>query len=196
MKKIVFLINVFLFSWLSNAQSEESKWVVGLSSSLVRFDKNERDRIQDGHNFQFPKINVVRYLTSGVSFDASITLGVVGIDPIVHNPFDYFSFDGTLRYDFDLSDDNFVPYVGLGGSIINAPSTIQNSTTSGNLNLTFGSTLWVSNNWGLNAQGTCKTPLNQGQGIVNHIQISVGVVYSFFPRYFRSRSWRDRRVRY
>ncbi|CAI8299638.1 MAG: Uncharacterised protein [Flavobacterium sp. SCGC AAA160-P02] len=196
MKKIVFLINVFLFSWLSNAQSEESKWVVGLSSSLLRFDKNERDRIQDGHNFQFPKINVVRYLTDGVSFDASITLGVVGIDPIVHNPFDYFSLDGTLRYDFNLSDDNFVPYVGLGGGLINAPSTIQNSKTSGTLNLTFGSTLWISNHLGVNAQSTYKNPLQQGQGIVNHIQISVGVVYSFSPRYFRSRSWRVRRVRY
>ena len=196
MKKIVFLINIFLLSWLSNAQSEESKWVVGLSTSLVILNNNERDRIQDGHNFQFPKINVVRYLTSGVSFDASMTLGVVGIDPIVKNPFDYFSLDGTLRYDFNLSDDNFVPYVGIGGSLINAPSTIPNSKTSANLNLTFGSTLWVSNYFGINAQGTYKNPLQQAQGMVNHMQLSVGLVYSFSTRYSSLRSWRDRRVRY
>jgi len=196
MKKTFFLVSIILFSSLSKAQSKENKWVVGISSSLVIFDKKDRDNVRDGHNFQFPKINVARYLSSGLSLDASMTLGMFDIEPIVRNPFDYFSLDGTLRYDFNSSENNFTYYVGLGGSIVFPPSTIQNSKSSGTLNLTFGSTLWLGNQWGLNFQSVYKRSFEPGQGMVSHIQIAMGIVYSLSPKYFKPRSWSDRRGEY
>ena len=43
MKKTFFLVSIILFSSLSKAQSKENKWVVGISSSLVIFDKKDRE---------------------------------------------------------------------------------------------------------------------------------------------------------
>ena len=183
MKKFIVKKYIALFLFISlaaNAQNNENKWVVGVSGSLVRF--SNINRVKDWHNFQAPKINIARYLFSGLSVDAGITLNAIDIHPFVTNAFSYNSFDGNLRYDFNLSNNNLVPYLTVGASIVGPPSTIQNSKTSGVLNIGVGGTFWVSSHWGLNSQISYKHSPEKVLSMTAHKQLTVGVVYSLKPR--------------
>jgi len=183
MKKFIVKKYIVLFLFISleaNAQNNENKWVVGVSGSLVRF--SNINRVKDWHNFQAPKINIARYLFSGLSVDAGITLNAIDIHPFVTNEFSYNSFDGNLRYDFNLSNNNLVPYLTVGASIVGPPSTIQNSKTSGVLNIGVGGTFWVSSHWGLNSQISYKHSPEKVLSMTANKQLTVGVVYSLKPR--------------
>jgi hypothetical protein len=186
-----FLILILLISFSTNAQNENNKWVVGVSGSLVRF--SNINRVKDWHNFQAPKINIARYLFSGLTVDAGITLNAINISPFVTNEFSYNSFDGNLRYDFNLSNNNLVPYLTVGASIVGPPSTIQNSKSSGVLNVGFGGTFWVSSHWGLNSQISYKHSSEKVFSMTAHKQLTVGVVYSLKARTRVIKSFWNRR---
>ena len=174
MKK--YLVLILLISFAANAQNNENKWVVGVSGSLVRF--SNVNRVKDWHNFQAPKINIARYLFSGLTVDAGVTLNAIDINPFVTNEFSYNSFDGNLRYDFNLSNNHLVPYLTVGDSIVGTPSTIKNSKSSGVLNVGLGGTFWVSSHWGLNTQISYKHSSEKIYSMTAHKQLTVGVVYS------------------
>ena len=189
MKK--YLVLILLISFATNAQNNENKWVVGVSGSLVRF--SNVNRVKDWHNFQAPKINVARYLFSGLSVDAGVTLNAIDIYPFVTNEFSYNSFDGNLRYDFNLSNNHLVPYLTVGASIVGPPSTIQNSKSSGVLNVGLGGTFWVSSHWGLNTQISYKHSPEKVFSMTAHKQLTVGVVYSLKARTRVIKSFWNRR---
>ena len=183
MKKFIVRKYLVLFLFISlaiNAQNNENKWVVGVSGSLVRF--SNINRVKDWHNFQAPKINIARYLFSGLTVDVGFTLNAIDIHPFVTNEFSYNSFDGNLRYDFNLSNNHLVPYLTVGASIVGPPSTIQNSKSSGVLNVGFGGTFWVSSHWGLNTQISYKHSPEKIYSMTAHKQLTVGVVYSLKAR--------------
>jgi hypothetical protein len=175
-----FLILIVLISFSTNAQNTDNKWVVGVSGSLVRF--SNINRVKDWHNFQAPKINIARYLFSGLTVDAGITLNAIDISPFVTNKFSYNSFDGNLRYDFNLSDNHLVPYLTVGASIVGPSNTIQNSKSSGVLNVGFGGTFWVSSHLGFNTQISYKHSPEKILSMTAHKQLTVGLVYSIKPR--------------
>lgn len=183
MKKFIVRKYIVFFLFISlavNAQNNENKWVVGVSGSLVHFSNS--NRVKDRDNFQAPKINIARYLFSGLTVDAGITLNAIDIHPFVTNQFSYNSFDGNLRYDFNLSNNNLVPYLTVGASIVGAPSTIPNSKPSGVLNVGFGGTFWVSSHWGLNTQISYKHSPEKILNMTAHKQLTVGLVYSLKSR--------------
>ena len=189
MKK--YLVLILLISFATNAQNNENKWVVGVSGSLVRF--SNVNRVKDWHNFQAPKINIARYLFSGLTVDAGVTLNAIDIYPFVTNEFSYNSFDGNLRYDFNLSNNHLVPYLTVGASIVGPPSTIQNSKSSGVLNVGLGGTFWVSSHWGLNTQISYKHSSEKIYSMTAHKQLTVGVVYSLKARTRVIKSFWNRR---
>jgi predicted secreted protein len=183
MKKFIvrkYLVLFLFISLATNAQNNENKWVVGVSGSLVRF--SNINRVKDWHNFQAPKIYIARYLFSGLTVDVGFTLNAIDIHPFVTNEFSYNSFDGNLRYDFNLSNNHLVPYLTVGASIVGPPSTIQNSKSSGVLNVGFGGTFWVSSHWGLNTQISYKHSPEKIYSMTAHKQLTVGVVYSLKAR--------------
>ena len=115
MKKLL-LILLLSLSISSPSQNKENKWVLGVSSSLVIFQNNS---LGESYNSQLPKINLSRYLFPGFSIDGSVTLGALGeIEGLITNQFNYNSLDGYIRYDFNLSDNNLVPYLAVGASLI------------------------------------------------------------------------------
>ena len=196
MKRIIAL--AILVSIYSSAisQNQQNKWVIGVSGSFVNFGDSGINSIGERYNFQIPKINVARYLFAGFSLDAGVTVsGIDELDGFFTNSFNYFSVDGNLRYDFNLSDENLVPYIAIGGSIIGAPSTINGSVATNSYNFSFGGTFWVTHRWGLNAQATYKSVPEEYQSMKTHTQLSVGVVYSFSPRVLVYRLWDGRRAR-
>jgi len=191
MKKILFTAILLSCFVLAKSQNYDNKWVAGISGSLVIFDNNS---LGESYNSQLPKINISRYLFSGFSLDGSLTLSGLGdVDGLYSNRFSYNSIDGYIRYDFNLSDNNLVPYIALGASFIGAPSTIENVNATSTLNIAFGGTFWVTHHWGLNAQYTYKFSPELYTSMVNHTQLTAGLVYSFRPRILLRRLWNSRR---
>ena len=191
MKKILFTAILLCSFILAKSQNYDNKWVIGTSGSLVIFDNNS---LGESYNSQLPKINISRYLFSGFSLDGSLTLSGLGdVDGLYSNRFSYNSIDGYIRYDFNLSDNNLVPYIALGASFIGAPSTKENANATSTLNIAFGGTFWVTHHWGLNAQYTFKFSPELYTSMVNHTQLTAGLVYSFRPRILVRRLWNRRR---
>ena len=191
MKKILFTAILLCSFILAKSQNYDNKWVIGTSGSLVIFDNNS---LGESYNSQLPKINISRYLFSGFSLDGSLTLSGLGdVDGLYSNRFSYNSIDGYIRYDFNLSDNNLVPYIALGASFIGAPSTKENANATSTLNIAFGGTFWVTHHWGLNAQYTLKFSPELYTSMVNHIQLTAGLVYSFRQIILVRRLWNRRR---
>ena len=195
MKKIIAVAFLLLVIGSVSAQNKDHKWVLGVSGSLVNFgDDGKNSNVNEQFNIQIPKINVARYIFKGLILDAGVTFGVLSeLDGFFSNSFDYFSIDGNLRYDFNLSDENLVPYIAIGGSIVGAPSTIPGSKASPTTNFTFGGTFWISHQWGINAQATYKYSQDDIESMRSHTQLSAGIVYSFSPRVMLYRLWDGRR---
>ncbi len=195
MKRTLLLAAIICFCAFGNAQTKGQKWTVGLSGSFVNFgDSGESSRIGERFNFQVPKLNVTRYLWKGFSLDAGVTISTIDeLGGFYRNSFNYFSIDYGFRYDFNLSEENLVPYFYMGGSIIGAPSTIPGSNATPTFNVGFGGTYWVTHHWGLNVQGTYKYSQPDYESMRSHSQVSVGLVYSLSPRVLVYRLWDGRR---
>jgi outer membrane protein W len=182
-----FLPFILLFASLS-VQSQSNEWLVGLSGSSVKLNKsNVLDAsLNDLHNFQFPKLNVSRSISSEFSLEAAMTIGTfeaIGIK----NEFNYLSLDMNLIYNFNLSENKFVPHFGIGASFIGALKALENSKPMLGINVMTGGTFWLSSNWGLNSQIGYKFAPGNTEVLNNHIQLTGGVVYSLTPKYFRGR---------
>ena len=195
MKRILALAILVCICSTSLAQTKEQKWVVGVSGSFVNFgDGGATSNLQERFNIQVPKINVTRYLFKGLSLEGGVTLSILDeVDGFFTNTFNYFSLDGAIRYDFNLSEENLVPYIAIGGSIVGAPDNIQGSKATPTLNFSFGGTYWVTHHWGLNVQGTYKYSQPDFESMRSHTQLSAGLVYSLTPRVLVYRLWDGRR---
>jgi hypothetical protein len=191
MKKTLLTAILLFSSILAKSQNYDNKWVAGISGSSVIFQDNS---LGSRYNTQAPKININRYLFYGFSLDGAVTLSGIGdIDGLLSNSFSYNSLDGYLRYDFNLSDNNLVPFIAIGASFIGAPSTKENANATSTLNIAFGGTFWVTHHWGLNAQYTYKFSPELYTSMVNHIQLIAGVAYSFCQIILVRRLWNRRR---
>jgi hypothetical protein len=191
MKKILFTAILLSCFVLAKSQNYDNKWVIGISGSFVIFDNNS---LGESYNSQLPKINISRYLFSGFSLDGAATLSGIGdIDGLLSNNFSYNSLDGYLRYDFNLSDNNLVPFIAIGASFTGAPSSRQDSNPTSTFNTAIGGTLWVTHHWGINAQMIYKISPQEFRSMVNHTQLTGGLVYSFRPRILVRRLWNKRR---
>lgn len=197
MKRIIAVAILVCVSVTCFAQNKQDKWVVGVSGSFVNFGDSGANSVGERFNFQIPKINVSRYMFHGLTLDAGVTLSSLKkLDGFYENSFNYFSLDGNVRYDFNLSDENLVPYIGVGMSIVGAPKeTLPSSKATGTLNASFGGTFWISPHWGLNVQATYKISPGEYQSMASHSQLSAGLVYSLSPRVLVYRLWDGRRAR-
>ena len=171
-----FLPFILLFVSLS-VQSQSNEWLVGLSGSVVKLNKsNVLDAsLNDLHNFQFPKLNVLKSISSEFSLEAAMTIGTFEAIRI-KNEFDYLSLDMNLIYNFNLSENKFVPHFGIGASFIGAIKVLENSKPMLGINVMTGGTFWLSSNWGLNSQIGYKFAPGNIEVLNNHLQFTVGVV--------------------
>jgi len=174
---LTLLALIFTISFL--AQSKESKWTAGVSYALAKYTP-EQSKLM-GYQFvhQFPRLDVSRHLVGGFSLNAAVAAGQI-IDPQLN---EYLTLDATVRYDFNRSDDNAVPYLLLGVSSIN--SLISSST----LNFGAGNTLWFSQQYGVNFQAMLRYSSDKTFLQKSHKYFSVGIVYSFIPRNLVRRVW-------
>ena len=179
-KNVLITLALLIFTTSFLAKSKESKWTAGVSYALAKYTPKQSKIM--GYQFvhQFPRLDVSRHLVGGFSLNAAIAAGQI-IDPQLN---EYLTLDATVRYDFNRSDYNAVPYLLLGVSSINA--LISSST----LNFGAGNTLWFSQQYGVNFQAMFRYSSDKTYLQKSHKYFSVGIVYSFVPRSLVRRLWR------
>ncbi|MFY0603943.1 MAG: hypothetical protein JXQ93_08325 [Flavobacteriaceae bacterium] len=190
-KNIFFLLIVLLLSNVGvNAQNEDNRWVVGVSSVLTSYGTDGERVLGERYSSQVLKLNVSRYFFKGLTLDAGMVLSPINeVKGFINNNFSYFSLDGTIRYDFNTSDENWVPYVGLGLSVVGAPSNVSGAKRTGTMNAVLGTTFWFSPRVGFNAQMMYKRAPSNIISMVTHTQVSAGLVFSLNRRVLNYRLW-------
>jgi len=147
-----------------------NEWQVGVSAGVTKFGDEDAQLIGDKHQFQIPRLNVVKPINDNLAIDAAVSFTTFDIGPIT-NEATYFSFDASLRYFFSIAD-KFYPYAFAGASISDVGIKVAPT-----LNVGIGGTYWVNDIFGLNAQAYYKNSLNT-DNVPSHIQITGGMVFA------------------
>jgi hypothetical protein len=168
-----------------HTQNENSKWTVAIDFATVPY------RIESGETIdtslliqsprfsllnQSPRFSIAKYMSKNITFVGSFSSTIGGNKK-------YTTFDGLVRYDFGTSQNIFVPYVLIGGSLINAASLTPT------INFGAGNTLWFSDKYGFNFQIMYKVPKDELAIQKSHFMISIGFVYSLGLRHMQPRVW-------
>ena len=177
-KAFLFLVVLFLSQQLFS-QNSENKWTFGVSLASAKYiTKLQARKVGGQFVYQTPRLNLSKYMFSGLTLDG-------GVSTAIGDTQKYTTLDGTIRYDFGTSDNNVVPYVLLGGSIL-----IANRPTP-TLNFGAGNTFWFSQRYGLNIQFMYKYSEERFESQFSHYYTSVGLVYSFGLRSLVPRIWNE-----
>lgn len=186
MIKILKVFLVFFFvGFQLVGQNKENKWVVGASLGVVKFASEEAKFIGEQFIFQMPKLNASRYIYNGLTLDAAVSFNTINkIGELYSNSVSYLSFDGAVKYDFGTSNDNLVPYVLFGSSLLK--TTYKMTPT---FNVGFGGTFWLNSRYGFNTQLLYKASPETFESMRSHTYFSFGLVYSLKPRTLVPRLW-------
>lgn len=183
------LVLVLLISSQLVSQNKESRWVVGVSVGMAKFATEDAEFIGDQFNFQIPRFNVSRYFYNGLSLDAGLSFNTIDeISGAYSNSVPYFSMDGNVRYDFGETDENLVPYIAFGGSLLKTTYKLTPTFNFGG-----GGTFWLNSRYGINTQLLYKYSPETFQSMRSHFYFSVGMVYSLKLRTLVRRLWQHNR---
>ncbi|MBL4905225.1 MAG: hypothetical protein JKZ00_04270 [Flavobacteriaceae bacterium] len=151
---------------------------------MAKFNSSDVSFIGDQFNFQIPSLHVSRYIFKGLTLDAGLSFSTINNVPGIGNSISYFSLDGATRYDFGMSNDNIVPYVSVGGSLVKTTKTLTPTFNFGG-----GGTYWINSRYGINTQLIYKYSLESYTSMRSHFHFSIGVVYSLKHRSVIDRLW-------
>ncbi|WP_245750695.1 OmpA family protein [Flagellimonas taeanensis] len=190
-------ISTFLFIFVLQLHAQErslvrkdsivqSYWLVGLGMNIVD-DSGDEFRelfdIRDAWNIApYPsRINVGRYLNSGVGFEMIGSYNVYRREKVVDeielvDNVGYFAVDFRASYDLNMilgETGFFDPYVGIGAGYTDA-----NNQGRGTYNAVVGFRTWFSDHWGLDFNSSGKWAMST-ENATNHIQHALGVSYRF-----------------
>lgn len=165
----------------------KSSWMFGLGYNFVDDSGDVFDELFDfdkqWNAVAFPsRISIGKYFKNGIGVEAigSYNKYKVGkiIDGAVNlNETDYFGVDTRVSYDLNTIIGEtawFDPYVGVGLGYTDA-----NNKGRGTYNGVVGFRTWVTDRIGLDFNSSGKWAMNKGDGVTNHIQHAVGIVYQF-----------------
>jgi len=169
LKKIVLVVFIVFFSNII-AQTRNNEWQVGVSAGVTKFNDEDVSSVGDKHQFQIPRLNVVKPIGNNLALDAAISFTTFDVG-IITNEATYFSFDTSLRYFFSIGN-SFYPYAFAGASITDVGIKVAPS-----LNVGVGGTFWINDVFGLNAQAYYKNSLN-ADNVPSHLQITGGMVFA------------------
>lgn len=179
--KNIYIFTLFLFFGLQlSSQNFDNKWTVAIGGGAAMYSNAAGEVVGGALTDQSIRINVSRYLFENFTLDAAYSLSLFDSQK-------YTSLDATVRYDFETSNYNTVPYILVGTSIVNQ---IKSTPT---LNFGFGNTFWLFENYGLNFQLMYKYSASKYETQRSHLFPSLGFVYSFGSRNLNPRVWNFRR---
>lgn len=176
-----YFIIVFLFlimPSLLHSQNANNKWTFAIDLASVPYLITGGGAISSSLLNQSPRFSIAKYMSHNTTFVGSFSTAIGGSNK-------YTTFDGLIRYDFGTSQNIFVPYVFIGGSLINA--FILTPT----INFGAGNTYWFSDAYGFNLQIMYKDSQEKYASQKSHFMSSIGFVYSFGFRSMQPRVWEN-----
>ncbi|MDO6491460.1 MULTISPECIES: OmpA family protein [unclassified Cellulophaga] len=165
----------------------KSSWIFGLGYNFVDDSGDVFDELLDvdkqWNAVAFPsRISIGKYFESGIGVEAigSYNKYKVGktVDGSVNlEETDYYAVDTRVSYDLNKIIGEtawFDPYLGVGLGYTDA-----NNKGRGTYNGVLGFRTWITERIGLDFNSSGKWAMNKGDGVTNHLQHAVGVVYQF-----------------
>lgn len=174
-KSVVCLVLV-LWGTCTFAQDSTTKWAATIGGSFVNLsDVDGFDG--EGISFQIPNLSLLRYINNGFTVGTGVTFtGVSKINGSFTNQYDLIMMDFFGKYDFNLSENKWVPQIIAGVGLLVKDKYDRASS----LNVGAGITYWVLPKMGLNAQVVRR--IVSGENAINfgsHTQVSGSLVFTF-----------------
>lgn len=167
---------LLLLSLNSFSQDETVKWAASVGASFIKFSSPVIFP-GEGWSFQIPNLALTRYIGKGFSAGAGISFTSVSkIDDFYTNEYDFLMIDFLGKYDFNLSEEKFIPYlIGGLGSL-----TLNKNGTGVSLNAGAGLTYWVLPRMALNTQFLYRDVSTQyNDSFSTHNQVSGSLIFTF-----------------
>lgn len=175
MKKYL-AIALLIWSVSSFAQDKTVKWAGSIGGSFIRFS----DPVAfpgEGVNFQIPNIAFIRYFGKGFSLGAGLSVtGISQIEGFYTNSYDFSFMDIYGRYDFNLSEEKWVPYILSGVGLL----VKDKNERAMSFNAGFGLTYWLFPSIGLNGQIVHRALSQKYESYFSsHTQVSGSLIFTF-----------------
>mgnify|MGYP005988743595 CR=1 FL=1 len=172
MKNKILLITLFCCSMHLFSQNLNDSWQIGIGMGVTKFNESDAEFIGDQYLFQTPVISITMPIGERLSIDGAMSFNTINDIGIISNSVNYFSMDGSLRYNFNAMLDKFSPYVFVGGSIVDSERKMTPT-----LNIGAGGIYWVTDKIGINPQLYYKHSLESYESMRSHIQGTLSLVF-------------------
>lgn len=170
-KKVLLVLFVALNATIF-AQVKNHEWQFGVGTSVVKFADKDAAYIGDRYMFQAPRLNLTIPITENFSVDGALSFNTFDIG-FIENSAKYFSMDGSVRYIFTGLNENLLPYVFVGGSLVDSERKMTPTINAG-----AGLNYWFTDTFAVNSQLYYKHSLESFESMRSHIQVSLGVVFA------------------
>jgi hypothetical protein len=175
MKNCLVIFLLFLSVSLS-AQDRTVKWAAGIGMSLV--DVSGKTGFEgEGVNFQIPNLSLLRHINNGFSAGMGVTFtGIPKIKNSFTNQYDFIMIDFFGKYDFNLTEERWVPNL-IGGVGLLVKNKYDRASS---LNAGVGITYWLFPRIGLNTQAVHRfVPEKSQENFASHTQFSGSLIFTF-----------------
>lgn len=198
LKKLLFIVLVAFTMNTLQAQDENNPWALTVGTNAVDFFPtnhpsmisangndnawlDEFSNADDHYNMSaspISRIHVGKYISDGftlggaVSFNTIDKVGEMSIDDEL-----YIGLDMDIKYDLNNAFGDtkwFDPYVSFGGGY----TFMGDNDGAGTLNGGLGANVWLTDNFGLNAQTNYKHSFDDSR-ILPHFQHALGIIMKF-----------------
>ncbi|PKH49905.1 hypothetical protein CXF68_03945 [Tenacibaculum sp. Bg11-29] len=154
------------------SQNLNDSWQIGIGMGVTKFSKSDAAFIGDAYLFQTPVVNLTMPIGERLSINGAMSFNTINDIGVISNSANYFSMDGSLRYNFNAVFEKFAPYVFAGGSIVD--SELKMTPT---INIGAGGIYWLNDKIGINPQVYYKHSLENYESMRSHIQGTLSVVF-------------------
>lgn len=172
MKNRILLITILCFSMNSFSQNLNDSWQIGIGIGVTKFSETDAAFIGDAYLFQTPVVNLTMPIGERLSLNGAMSFNTINDIGIISNSANYFSMDGSLRYNFNAIFEKFAPYVFAGGSIVDSERKMTPT-----INIGAGGIYWLNDKIGINPQIYYKHSLESYESMRSHIQGTLSVVF-------------------
>lgn len=172
MKNKILLIIIFFCSINLFSQNLNDSWQIGVGMGVTKFNESDVAFIGDQYLFQAPVVSITMPVGERLSIDGAISFNTIDDIGVISNSANYFSIDGSLRYNFNAILDKFSPYVFLGASVVDSERKMTPT-----VNIGAGGIYWLTDKIGINPQLYYKHSLESYESMRSHIQGTLGLVF-------------------
>jgi outer membrane protein OmpA-like peptidoglycan-associated protein/outer membrane protein W len=187
---LVFLNPVFAQEKIELTKKDSiisSSWMFGVGINIVDDSGDVFDQLlkvdSQWNSALYPsRISIGKYFNNGLGVEAIGTYNKYKVGKVIDGVIndtekEYYAIDSRLSYDLNKLIGQtgwFDPYVGVGLGYTKA-----NDLGRGTYNAIVGFRTWFSDRIGLDFNSSGKWAMNKTDGVTNHIQHAVGLVYQF-----------------